>query len=124
MANLNQEITHSLYFLSTSRQNLQSMIKLITECTNKIDRINITNPSFGGQVRKTTKDFIKDFNYEEEKFIHSYRLYMSEMTDIIANKADDKVIYNLERYKSSILWFVQFKKLLKKNDQSSYDEKR
>ena len=114
MQNINQEITHSLYFLSNCRMNLQAMIKLISEYTNIIDRISIDDPSFGGHVRDEVKKFYKKYNLEEEKIIHGYKLFMQEMTDIISNKSDEKVIYNIEKFRTSLLWFIQFKKLLKK----------
>lgn len=114
MQNLSQEITHSLYFLNNCKNNLQTMARLLSEYTNRIDKVQVHIENYGGLVRWNVKEFYKDFNKEYEKFIYGYKLFMQEIVDINANKSDELVIYNLERFRTSLLWFIQFKKLIKK----------
>jgi hypothetical protein len=114
MANLGQEVTHSIIYLRKLSLNLDKLKEKTLTCFKDIKNYNKDDEN-NSSIKKILNDYKDDMNDNFDFINPEFDLFMSDMTSINKYKHDDIVIYSLNEYSNFLFKYKKIKKHLNRD---------
>ena len=98
MPGLQQEITHSIHFLTDFLLTSKDLLDDVDKVSHEIDKMRPTDEHYGKDVRKVAKKSRDRGDDATEAIKTDLQIFNREISDIISKKNNEEVIYSLTNF--------------------------
>lgn len=99
MSNLQNELTHSILFLSNITKDINTVYNQSKSIVDILNDIDLKNSGSSNEMRTKSTKTREDLDELIELINDDYSLFQKDISNIKKNKNDEIVIYSLRRYK-------------------------